>query len=110
MRVLVIDEDQATVDALAAALKSWSVEVVALTDLWELIALLDSHHFDWVIGDDVAIMLFKGLSPATRRCLLTASAAEWTSHQLEVLGIEVTIEKPWERAALLRELKRMLDD
>jgi DNA-binding response OmpR family regulator len=110
MRILVINEDQKTVDALGTALSAWSVEVVGLTDLWQLIALLDSHHFDWVIGDDVAIMLFKGLSPVTRRCLLTASRAEWTSQQLEVLGVEVIIDTPLERAALLMELKRMLEE
>ncbi len=109
MRIVVIDEEGAVVDELAVLLAAPGAEVVRLTDLWELVALLDSHHFDCLIGDDLAVMLVKELAPATRRALITNSRAAWTRHQLEVLGVELIVEKPLDRPTIQRELKAFID-
>lgn len=104
MRVLVIDEERLVALALARVLTDAGAEVVALTDVWEFAALLDSQRFDVVIGEDLAVMLAKDLAPASRRFLLTASPEEWTQTQLSALGVEWVVKKPWSADQLLRAL------
>ncbi len=104
MRVLVIDEERAVSEALAAVLEGRGAKVVVLTNLWEFAALLDSQPFELIIGEELAIMLAKELAPASRRVLLTSSSAEWTDDQLAQLGVEQLVEKPWDEDQLLRAL------
>ena len=85
-------------------MKGAGAEVVVLSDVWEMVAVVDSQTFEVLIGEDLAVMLLKELAPNTRRGLLTGDPHEWTAAQLKVLGVEFVVEKPWNSEQLLRDL------
>lgn len=105
MRILVVDEDRHVARALERVLQRAGAEVVVLCNLLEMAALVDSQPFDVLIGEELAVMVLKELAPSTRRGLLTGDLHEWTAEQLEALGVEFVVEKPWDSERLLRDLK-----
>lgn len=109
MRILVVDADGEEARSLAAVLDEAGAQTVCLSDAWELAPLLDSQHFDVVIGDDLSLLLAKELTPTSRRCLLTATRWAWTEAQIDALEVEHVFDKPWDAGRLLRELKLITD-
>jgi DNA-binding response OmpR family regulator len=109
MLVLVIETDRDLARTLGTLLEEAGAEVVCLSDAWELVPLIDSRHFDVIIGDDLSLLIAKEITPSSQRCLLTSDRSEWTESQLEVLDVEHVFEKPWDGSRLLRELRLMSD-
>lgn len=109
MRILVIDSDRDLARSLGALLEEAGAEAVCLTDAWELVPLLDTQHFDMVIGDDLTLLLAKELAPSSSRALLTTNRWEWTDTQIEALEVEHVFEKPLDPGRLLRELGLIRD-
>lgn len=109
MLVLVIEADRDLARTLGNLLEEAGAEVVCLSDAWQLVSLLDSHHFEVIIGDDLSLLLAKELAPSSMRCLLTSERGEWTEAQLEHLDVAHVFEKPWDGSRLLRELRLMSD-
>lgn len=109
MRILVIDADRDLARSLGTLLEEAGAEAVCLSDAWELAPLLDSRHFDVIIGDDLSLLLARELTPSSRRCLLTRDRSEWSEAQLEELEVDHVFDKPWDGSRLLRELRLMSD-
>ena len=109
MRILVIDADGEEARSLASVLEDAGAETLCLSDAWQLVPLLDSQHFDVVIGDDLSLLLAKELAPTSKRCLSTGTRWEWTEAQIEALEVEHVFDKPWDVGRLLRDLKLITD-
>jgi hypothetical protein len=109
MRILVIDSNRDLARALVTLLEEAGAEASCLSAAWELVPLLDSQHFDLIIGDDLSLLLARELAPSTRRGLLAENRWEWSDAQLEVLEVAHVFDKQWEGTRLLRELKLISD-
>ncbi|MDP2275911.1 MAG: response regulator [Archangium sp.] len=109
MRILVIDAEGEEARSLATLLEEAGAETCCLSDGWELVSLLDSQHFDVVIGDDLSMIIAKELAPTSLRCMSTSARWEWTEAQIEALEVEHVFDKPWDAGRLLRKLKLITD-
>ncbi|MFZ5444671.1 MAG: hypothetical protein ACOZQL_32050 [Myxococcota bacterium] len=96
LRVLVVDDDEASVRAMERTLnKLDGLEVTASADLWALTELLSTRTFEVVLGDLLTVLVARNLAPTARCYLVTDQPDEVGAAQLDALGILGVIEKPW---------------
>lgn len=101
LRVLVFDDGEVPTEWLCAVLQHGGADVVRLVNLFEAHRVLDSQHFDVVVGHEILLLLAGELKLTSRRCLLAATPAEWTPPQLDVLGASAVISAESDAAAVL---------
>ncbi len=102
LRVLVLDDGEVPTAGLCEALRRAGADVVRILDLFEVPLLLDSNHFDVLLGHEVFLLLAREMKLSSRRCLLAARPEEWTQAQLEFIGASAVITDATEAGELLR--------
>ncbi len=91
MRVLMLDDGEVATSGLVERLRAFGAHVVVLRDFFEVPSLLDSQHFEVLVGHELLLVLALDLKLSSRRCLLTSTPDDWSPLQLAALQVHAVI-------------------
>ena len=115
IRVLVVEDNQALLDTLADVLLSAGLEVGKALDAQEATGMLARTHYDVAVIDMVLpgpsgveiIRKLKESSPTTRIIICTAYYDSQLLLEARSLGVDQTVLKPADPAALITLIKNL---
>jgi CheY-like chemotaxis protein len=115
IRVLLVEDNQGLLDTLADVLGSAGMEVGKALDAPEAVGMLAREHYDVAIVDMIlpgssgveVVRKLKESSPATRIVICTAYYDNQLLPQARALGVDETVQKPADPAALIALIRKL---
>jgi DNA-binding response OmpR family regulator len=118
IQVMLVEDNPAIRDFMAALLQAVGYEVQVAADAEKAIALMETVVFDLVIADLLLTGIFDGLDvlryhqlilPEKKRMLITASNYQWLPSVCNVIGATL-VRKPFRPNEVLLSIKNLLSE
>ena len=114
--VLIVDDEVRILAALRRTLRKEGYEVLVAESPMQAIEILEGRRVDLVLSDEKMprmsgvefLQEAKRLCPYAARMMITGWSKAISSEQLESLGVDALIPKPWDDAQLKESIRKAL--
>jgi response regulator RpfG family c-di-GMP phosphodiesterase len=114
--VLIVDDEVRILAALRRTLRKEGYEILVAESPMQAIEILEGRRVDLVLSDEKMprmsgldfLQEAKRLCPYAARMMITGWSKAISSEQLESLGVDALIPKPWDDAQLKESIRKAL--
>jgi response regulator RpfG family c-di-GMP phosphodiesterase len=114
--VLIVDDEVRILAALRRTLRKEGYEILVAESPMQAIEILEERRVDLVLSDEKMprmsgvdfLQEAKRLCPYAARMMITGWSKAISSEQLESLGVDALIPKPWDDAQLKESIRKAL--